>query len=245
MLLIFLCMLSFINCVSAISIPKPTDQFYINDFANVLNQETKNFVFESSKLLDEKTTAQLVVVTVESMNGSNIDSYALQIGRDWNLGGEKKKNGIVILLAKSEKKVKVEVGDGLGGALNDGKVGNMIRDYAIPSFKNERWDDGIKNLYSALLSEIYKEYNLDVPEGVSSQTNLMKNKLFRYSMVSIVGLIIWLLFFRRSNWNNRGGPGGVFFGGFGGGFGGGSSGGGFSGGGGGSGFSGGGSSGDF
>lgn len=150
---------------SVLSIPYPSnDNIYVNDFANVLKQESKKYMLSNSKILDEKTSAQLVVVTVNSLEGKDIDEYSLDVMMDWGIGDPSKNNGALILLSTSDRKVKIKVGYGLEGAINDGKAGRILDNYGAPYFKSDDWDKGIVGCYFELLSEIYKEYGLDVPE---------------------------------------------------------------------------------
>ncbi len=225
---------------------KHTDSFYINDFANVLSSETKDYIFNHSRTLDEKTTAQLVVVTTKSLDDMSEAEYALNLGREWGVGSSEKKNGCIILLAPNERKIRIEIGDGLEGRINDAKAGRLIDEYALSHFKNNDWDKGILGLYSAVISEIYAEYNLEAPEEVSETASFHSVADEAFSLTESVIYILIIAFFgvaffisyrrrkiygysgydNHDDWYN--GPGG--FGGFGG-FGG-SSGGGFSGGGG-------------
>lgn len=226
------------------ALPEPTNRFYVTDTANILTSETKDYIFNNSRVLDEKTTAQLVVATVTSLEGKTVEEYALELGRKWGVGGKEKNNGLLILLAPNERKITVQVGYGLEGAVNDAKAGRFLDNYAVPYLKNDDWDGGIRNLYSALLTEVYKEYNMEVPSDVT--VNEQKdNKESRSSGFFFPLLVVLAIGISTGIMNrNRRGPrpprgGGGFYGGppfFGGGFG---SGGGFSGGGSGGGFSGG------
>ncbi|WP_312645116.1 TPM domain-containing protein [Hydrogenoanaerobacterium sp.] len=227
------------------ALPKPSSRFYVNDTANVLSSETEDYIFNNSRVLDEKTTAQLVVATVASLDDKTVDEYALELGREWGVGGKEKNNGLLILLAPNERKITVQVGYGLEGAVNDAKAGRFLDNYAVPYLKNNDWDGGIRNLYSALLTEVYKEYNMEVPNDVTvyeTQGNRDEggSSGFLFPLLVIVAIIISTGVMRRGGGGGprppRGGGGfyggGHYYGGFGGGrsggFGGG--GGGFSGG---------------
>ncbi len=227
------------------SVPQPSDSFYINDFANVIYPENEEYILSNSKTLADKTGAQLVVATVESLEGRDVDSYALDMFREWKIGGSKDNNGVLILLAPNERKVRIEVGYGLEGRINDSKAGRFIDEYAVPRFKNDNWDEGILSLYLAVLSEIYSEYGVEIPENVSDKVmayNEDRNDTHMSTIISIIIVSIVVLFggilpfvLRRKrrfgrkfhdwddwddwdNWNSGGGNSGGFggFGGFGG-----------------------------
>ncbi len=232
---IFCCILYTSSVFAAI--PEPTSLFYINDFASVLSEDTEKYILDQSRALDKATTAQLVVVTVQEMDGLEDSEYALELGREWGVGSAEKDNGIILLLAVSERRIRIEVGPGLEGAINDAKAGRLLDNYAIPYLSEDQWDEGIRNVYSALLAEVYEEYGIVPPDTVESAIVVDDSQedsagLGAFSWVFILIVLIIIFGTRRTNHTHFGGP---FFGGWGGGFrgGGGSfrSGGGFSGGG--------------
>lgn len=224
----------FLSGFTLFAIPNHTEKFYVNDFANILSEDVKNYIFSSSKTLDEKTTAQVVVTTVQSLEGQDLESFSLDLFRSFGIGSKDKNNGLLILIAPEERVMRIEVGDGLEGAINDAKAGRFRDLYATPYFKENNWDEGIRQLYSAILSEIYKEYDMEVPENVSESFREKGNDTYSYiiSIIIIIAILITIKFsFPGNMFIGRGG--GFSGGGFsGGGFGGGSFGGGFSGGGG-------------
>lgn len=232
--------LAFILPAGALS---PTKEFYINDNASVLSEETCAYILEHSASLASETGAQLVVLTVSSLDGKPINKYALDIARSWGIGNAEKDNGVLILLATEDREIRIEVGRGLEGALNDGKAGRLIDNYFIPNFKDSGFDAGIYELYNAVLSEIMTEYGLDALPGYedTDADTGEDTGSFDFSSVIVVLFVLLLVLSFFSSGGGRGGHGGgrgrrhsappfIFWGG--GGFsGGGFSGGGFSGGG--------------
>ncbi|MBP3320209.1 MAG: TPM domain-containing protein [Clostridia bacterium] len=187
----------FVVCFScAKCVVQPTKNFYINDYAGILNQETQDYVLNNSVALCEKTDAQVVVVTVKNLENKKLEEYALDLARNWGIGSSEKGNGLLILLALQERKVRVEVGKGLEGCLNDSKVKRIINDCGVPYFKKDDWNTGVKVLYTEFLTRIYSEYNIEMPEEVdkvySSYTtvdNSMKDivKVVIFVLIAIVG----------------------------------------------------------
>lgn len=231
---------------SGFTFPNPTTDFYVNDYANVLSSDTKAFILSNGVALEEKTTAQVAVATITSLEDRTIEEYSLELSRAWGIGDKEKNNGVLILLAPNERKIKIEVGYGLEGAINDSKAGRLMDQYALPYLKDNDWDKGIHNLYSAVLNEVYTEYGLTLPSDVKPIVT-DKNTSSSNNWGSII-LVLIVIIIISSLGGRRGGRGGGFYGGywgggFGGGFGGPKGGGGFSGGGGG--FGGGGSSRNF
>ena len=89
------------------------------DEANVVDPPARNSLDEKLRTLEEKTTNQLVVVTLRSLQGTSIEDYGYQLGRHWGIGQKGKNNGAVLIVAPNERKVRIEVGYGLEGWLTD------------------------------------------------------------------------------------------------------------------------------
>jgi len=220
---------------------------YVNDFAGVISAEKKNNLNFYLKELDKKTGAEIAVVTVASLKDNAIENVSLEIGRKWGVGKKGKDNGVVILVATGDKKMRIEVGYGLEGIIPDGKAGRIRDDYMIPFFKQGDMEKGIVNGTMAVASVIAKSYRVEMPADFNSsvadlaaysssapQTSSGKSSPLDI-LIFLIFIILFIILPRR----------GLFIGGYtnyGGGFGGSS--GGFSGFGGGS-FGGGGSSGSW
>ena len=238
--------LSLIFCLSAFAktnVPKQTDKFFVNDYAGILSGTAEEKICEQGEKLYKATKAQVVAVTVQSLDGETIEDYAYEIAKEWKLGDKEKDNGLLLILAVDQRKVRIEVGSGLEGALPDSKTGRILDTYGVDYFRADEFEKGILSVYNSLINEVYIEYDLepdDDYEPVDEQGSLW------------LPIIVFLLIIIFNIWMAKKGGGrivffpGFFGGGFrGGGFGGGSGGGRFGGGGfsgGGGGFSGGGSS---
>lgn len=196
----FFIALLFIPGSLALTVPKATADIYVNDYANVLTAETKQLIINSSTDLNRQTGAQIVVVTIQSLEGNAIEDYALSIGRTWGIGDKTKDNGVLILLSIQDRKMRIEVGRGLEGALPDGKVGRIRDDYMLSYFKTDKFDDGIKNGYLAVLGEVLKEYNIalssNTPNATAKNTTSTPtnktNPIFQF--IFIVFIVILFLF---------------------------------------------------
>ncbi len=206
--------------------PTPTDKFFINDFANIVSDSAENEIYTKNAALFDKTTAQISVITVDSIGGEAIADYALNIGREWGVGDEEKNNGIVLLLALEEREVYIAVGYGLEGALPDSKTGRILDRYGVPYFSEDNFSAGLVAVNNALVNEVYIEYGLSAEEGyipinqLPTEEEAGSPNILGSWAILLVFVLIYLFLFR--------GRGIIFFGGppfRGGGFGGGSSGG--------------------
>src|SRR5439155_13219773 len=181
-----------------------------------------------------------------NLQGDSLEHFALQVGRTWGLGGKEKNDGALLLVARDEHKMRIEVGRGLEGDLPDILCGRIIRDVITPAFKRGEFSRGIREGVAAMRAVIGGDSS-KLPAERSGEGELAGVMVFLIFGFVILMVIIGIA---RASHGVRGGRGfwgpGSFggFGGFGGGSGGGGwSGGGFSGFGGGGGFSGGGASG--
>ena len=112
---------------------KATD--YVNDFAHVLNQNTIAQMDDICRQIDEKAHAKIAVVTVRSLDGSDIESYAVALFQQWGLGTKSTNRGVLILYAIDDRRDRIEVGYGLEPILPDGKTGGFARE-AVPLMRS-------------------------------------------------------------------------------------------------------------
>lgn len=222
----------FSNVAIAADLPKPTKNFFVNDFANVISNADEEKMQQQGEALFKECGAQVVVVTVKSLNGEDLESYSLNLARSWRIGSDKNDDGILLLLAVDERKVRIEVGYGLEGALPDSKTGRILDTYGVDRFKKNDFSTGLAAVYDSLINEVYIEKGLDPADGytpVEDYSLTTKEKVITYG---IIALIVLAFIFTNRGKRKRGFV--YYGGGFGGGgfSGSGSSGGGFSGGGG-------------
>ena len=153
-----LLVLTGICAAAAKKYPEPTDRFFINDYAGVIDSSAEDEIYSRAAALYEKTGAQAVVAAVKNLGGEEPAEYALGLGRQWGVGDKKKNNGVVILFALEERQIYIAVGYGLEGALPDinfciasfGKNNTTENEYIVVTLKNSsRWPaiHGQINLY--------------------------------------------------------------------------------------------------
>lgn len=234
--------------VKNLDLPEPNTEFYVFDEENELSSSTKTHIININKVLYEKTNTQIVVATIdgkrlEDKAGQDIiteDQFALELLRKWGVGGKKENNGVLFLVVPDKKRVTIQVGYGLEGAITDGSAGEILDNYALPYFRKNNYDQGIKNSFDALVERVTNEYDEKIegiqPEQIPTQTESSPFPILGLIALLAVDFIFFRGFFTLSILR-------IFFGGGGrgggGGFGGGTGGGGFGSGG----FGGGGSSG--
>ena len=214
------------------------------DQANIMTAQSRTDLETKLKELEDKSSIQLVVATVKSLQGSDVETYANDLFRYWKLGEAKKNNGVLLLVAPAEHKVRIEVGYGLEGTLTDALSSVIISSAVIPRFKTgdfsggiERGVDGIVSVLSGDTADWQPKVRVR-SDDASSAINDLVAALFPL----LIFFLIWYLTSSAASAGSRrvirkGGrtiiiPGPTWGSGWGGGIGGGGFGGGFSGGGG-------------
>ncbi len=180
--------------------PEATDLFYVNDYADVLSQETEDIILKRSTELYEKTGAQIVVLTVKSLDGKDISEFGLETARAWGIGTAGKDNGVLILLSTGDREVRIEVGYGLEGCINDAKAGRMIDTYATSRYRSGDYSFGTENLYNAVLNAVLQEYGLETIPGTPVYSDDIPLPDFKTGVGIVLLLIISLLFLWMFIW---------------------------------------------
>jgi uncharacterized protein len=121
--------------VPAVAVVLPTLSGRIVDDANILDPATRAALDQKLADLEAKTTDQLVVVTLKSLQGTSIEDFGVQLGRGWRIGQRDKNNGVLLIVAPSERKVRIEVGYGLEGTLTDAVSKLIIENAIIPRLR--------------------------------------------------------------------------------------------------------------
>lgn len=161
-LLVAACCIAALLCPVSATVVSPNDSFYVYDGAQVLSGDTEQYIQKTNQELENKTGAQIVVVTIPSLEGRSLEEYATQLFRQWGIGDGEKNNGVLLLCAVEDRQFRVEVGYGLEGDLPDGKTGRMQDTYIIPLLREDRFDEGIKNGYSAFLQAVAEVYGVSI-----------------------------------------------------------------------------------
>lgn len=223
----------------------PSPEGAVNDFAGVISPEYKEKIVSLVGELEQKTSAEICVVTRSSIEPYTEGEYAQMLFDNWKIGKKGKDNGALILLAVKERRWRIHTGYGVEGILPDSVCGRLGRDYMVPYFKAGRYSEGLYCGVAAVAGVISKDANvaLDGLSGMNFEDRSQVVPSYVYFIAFLV-FIMLTIFCPRFIWylllfsGMSGGGGGYRNGGFGGGgfggggFGGGGFGGGSSGGGG-------------
>lgn len=249
---IFFVLFSLHSCISFAANPEPPPIPTNNvvDLAGIIDDNIEALLNSYLKELEQKTTAQVVVLTIQTLEGEDIEGFSLRIAERWKLGQKGKDNGLLITVAALDRRYRFEVGYGLEAILPDSLVGSIGRQYLVPYFRKGEYTTGIVKAVEAVVSVIAENQGVEiskVPEITLRQQDRIKkeHRVFKIAISIFIFTLIIYLFIRyprillllllsssgsrRGGWSGGGGFGGGGFSGFGGGGGGGFGGGGASG----------------
>ena len=161
-------------CVSlrspAYAIVDKSDSFYVADYSNVLSGETEQMIINYNGSLEQQCQgAQIVVVTVDYLDGMYSDEYAYQLFNDWGVGSSEYNNGMLLLLAIQENKAWLAYGLGLNSQLDTNKVDDMLNEYFWADFDKGKYDDAVTKLFNALLDWYDTQYGSETASSGTSQ----------------------------------------------------------------------------
>lgn len=215
---------------------------YVNDFVHVLSPQTEAELNDLSQQIDQKAKAQIAVVTINSLDGRDIEGYAADLYKQWGIGNKSTNRGVLILIAVKDHRYRTEVGYGLEPILPDGKVGGFWRE-VVPLLKQGDYDQAIKQNTEGVASVIAEDAGVQLTGVTAGSSERPPPR--RPQGISLGGVIIFIIvviivlatplrsllfWWLLAGGGGRGGWGGGGFGGGGGGgfggFGGGMSGGG-------------------
>ncbi len=154
--------------VIAAEIVQPTEQFYVADYAQVIDTDTEDYIVQTNDILFEKTGAQVVIVTVDFLDGADIEEYAYQLFNEWKIGSSEKNNGVLILLAIGEDNYWAVQGKGIEETLSSGRLGDMLYDYLEPDFAAKDYDSGARSIFVAVSQYLASYYGVTLGDTGSS-----------------------------------------------------------------------------
>ena len=173
------------------SLPKPAGR--ITDLAGVIDPATEEALDRALDQLEQKTSSEIAVATVESLNGMSVEEYANRLFKEWGVGQAKEDNGVLVLVAPNDREMRIEVGYGLEGVLPDGLAGQVIRDDFTPRFREGDYSGGIRNGVLRLIG-IVEKHQVLTPEEIAKLNSANSGTLPSWGMIPFFGLFVTLGF---------------------------------------------------
>ena len=234
LLLVLLCLCFGAAQAATIDFPPLTGR--VVDDAKLLDASAVQTLTAELQAQEQKTGQQVVVATVKSLQGQSIEDYGYQLGRAWGIGQKGKDTGVILLVAPSEHKVRIEVGYGMEGNLTDAKSSDIITQVILPRFKAGQMQQGVLDGASAILSVLNGGDAVAKADDVSMYPNIPRLPHHISNVLPIENILVFLIivyllrrvtgfwfvpFLGTQSWGGGGSSGSSLFSGGGGSFGGG------------------------
>jgi uncharacterized protein len=171
--------------VLADTLPIPALSGRVVDQAGILTSSEESRLTTKLKDLEDKTSIQLVVVTLSSLRGSPIEDWGLALGRTWGIGQKGKDNGALLIVAPNDRELRIEVGYGLEGTLPDATASAIIRNVIVPRFKSGDMADGISDGVDAIIA---------VLTGSSEEFKPSRNEALSWLLSNLVPVLFFVFF---------------------------------------------------
>jgi uncharacterized protein len=139
----------------------PRLQGYVNDYAGMISPSAKSRLEEELRAFERSDSTQIVILTVPSLEGENIEEFSMKVAEAWKIGQQQKDNGVLFIISQQERKIRIEVGRGLEGKLTDLMAGRIIDQVIKPRFKQGDFSGGFIAGISALIGATRGEFKAE------------------------------------------------------------------------------------
>lgn len=167
----------------------------VNDSAGLLSPDMAKELEALLQQHEDSTSNQVVLLTIPTLEGEQLEEYSIKVVDNWKLGRKGKDNGVLLLVVRDDRKVRIEVGRGLEGDLPDITCGTIIRKEIVPRFKEGEYEAGIHNGIVAILAAIKGSYAADA--GNDDTTSLGGKILMSLFFLAVVGVFTALVVFTK------------------------------------------------
>jgi uncharacterized protein len=201
------CAASGSNLSAAEKVEQLSPQGYLNDFAGVLDAESRQKITALSEELDQKADAQLAVVTIHTLEGDTAQDFANRLFEKWGVGPKGKDRGVMVLLAVDDRQYWTEVGYGLEPILPDGKVGGFGREM-LPLLRQRQYGAALLQILSEIASTIAEDRGVRLSQASRSAAPPVDSPVPSFFGIppSLLTLLVALLFFGGIRLFALGGP---------------------------------------
>lgn len=184
------------GCTTSEKIPIPTVEkdVYIYDEDNIIDDDVEENLNKMLVELEEKTEVEFAVISVGSLLDRSIEDYANNLFNTLGIGKKGKDNGVLLLFSRSDEKVRLEIGRGLEGCLNDSKCGRILDNYFVPYRENDEYTEATKLTVNAVLKVLCEEYDIAIT-GLNTESIQIEepDELTLGQWIIIIVIIIFLL----------------------------------------------------
>ncbi len=181
-------LLFFLLSPSAHALDVPKLQGYVNDYAGMISPPVRAELESELKSFEASDSTQIVVLTIPSLEGDVIEDFGIKVGEAWKIGQKGKDNGAIFIVAKQERKMRIEVGRGLEGRLTDLMAGRIIDLVVKPRFKRGDYDGGFRAGVSAMIDATRGEFKAEENHG--PQRHERSSRIFTFLIFGGIALLV-------------------------------------------------------
>jgi uncharacterized protein len=198
-LFVFLFLIIALNFAKAQIPPSPGKYTAVLDLALILKGNDEDKITKLLKAYFDSTSNQIVVLTVESLEGLKLEDYAQAVFKNWGIGNKDSNNGLLLLVAKKERKIKIEVGYGFEEILPDAFCARVVDEYILPYFKEERYYRGLMSGLEVILQKLNGadvKFEKSISNSFSDKKNLsnIRDILFVVIIISFIAILLNAVF---------------------------------------------------
>lgn len=177
-----------------IPIPTVKKDVYVYDEDNIIDDDIEKQVNALLIELEKQTGAEVAVVTIESLLDKEIEDYSYDLANTLGIGKKDEDNGVLLLISKSDERVRLEIGRGLEGCLPDSKCGRILDDYFVPYREKDEYSEGTYQTIKAVVSVVAKEYGIssigEVSDELANEIEQKQKEANEKALKIIITLII-------------------------------------------------------
>lgn len=151
---------------------------HVHDEAKILSQQTVEQIERQLSVYEDSTSNQIAILIINSLEGEVLEEYTLRVAEKWKLGQKDKDNGVLLLIAVDDHKMRIEVGYGLEGVITDALASRIIRNELAPNFRKDDYDTGVISAVNAIIAGIGGEYSADETYENSTQEMGLRERIF-------------------------------------------------------------------
>jgi len=202
-------MLYLASCVFLLTVPAhalevPKLQGRVNDYAGMISPQTKNALEQQLKAVEQSDSTQIVIVTIPSLQGEVLEQFSIKIAEAWKIGQKGKDNGVIFLVSKNDRKMRIEVGRGLEEKITDLRAGRIIDEVIKPRFKAGDYDGGFTEGISSIIAASKGQFRAVPPPQPQQKPNVPLPGSFAtetgpptFMIVLIIVIYVFIFFFGK------------------------------------------------
>jgi uncharacterized protein len=175
------------SVAAAQTFPKPTGR--VTDLAEVIDAATEAQIDQQLAALEQRTSSEVAVATVKSLDGMSVEEYANRLFKAWGVGQAKQDNGVLVLVAPNEREIRIEVGYGLEGVLPDGLAGEIIRQQFLPRFREDDYAGGIRTGVARVV-EVVEKHQVLTPEELAKLNEESSDDVPAWIVIPFLGMFV-------------------------------------------------------